>query len=91
VAQPPASRTVGTSTAFDLTTKRCSADVSTGPVQWALLYGHIPTGLTGPYTQGFTGGHLIGTPTVPGSYSFMLEVTDTRGATDAETFTITVS
>jgi hypothetical protein len=47
--------------------------------------------MVGPYFQGQTGGHLIGTPTVPGTYSFMLQVTDSLGATDAETFTITVT
>ncbi|MDQ1635639.1 MAG: putative Ig domain [Frankiaceae bacterium] len=87
--QAPATRALGVATAFDLATTGC--DNTTGPVQWALLSGHIPTGMVGPYFQGQTGGHLIGTPTVRGTYSFMLQVTDSLGATDAETFTITVT
>jgi Putative Ig domain len=35
--------------------------------------------------------NLIGTPTVPGSYTFTLQATDSTGASDQETFTVTVS
>src|SRR4051794_11628129 len=56
--QPPATRAAGAPTTFDFTTTGC--DTTNGPVQWTLLGGHIPTGLSGPYFQGQTAGHLIG-------------------------------
>jgi hypothetical protein len=53
--------------------------------------GSIPTGMSGPNSQGTTGGNIIGTPTVPGTYRFTLEVSDQVGATDQENVTVTVA
>jgi len=72
----------------------CDTTTDTGatptPVQWDVVAGLIPTGMTGPNSQGQTGANLIGTPTVPGSYTFTLQATDSTGATDQETFTVAV-
>jgi hypothetical protein len=47
--------------------------------------------MSGPNAQGQTAANLIGTPTVAGTYRFTLQATDSTGATDQETFTITIS
>jgi len=80
--------TVGALQTYFFTTTGC--DTSNGPVQWTLLAGHIPTGMTGPFFQGQDAGAVSGRPTVTGTYSFMVQVTDSVGATAAQTFTITV-
>jgi hypothetical protein len=41
--------------------------------------------------QGQTAGNIIGTPTLEGTDTFTLQATDGTGATDTETFTITVT
>jgi hypothetical protein len=84
----PATFTVGDLQTYFFTTTGC--DTSNGPVQWTLLAGHIPTGMTGPFFQGQDAGAVSGRPTVAGTYSFMVQVTDSVGATAAQTFTITV-
>jgi hypothetical protein len=75
-------------------TTGCDTTANTGatptPVQWDVVAGLIPTGMTGPNSQGQTGANLIGTPTVPGSYTFTLQATDATGATDQQTFTVAV-
>lgn len=66
---------------------------------WALVSGMVPPGLTldnGGFINGqaqITGGvcPLTGTPTVAGTYSFMLRVTDPVGDTMQKLFTIVVS
>jgi hypothetical protein len=60
------------------------------PVRWAVVAGAVPTGMTPPTFQGQTGGNIIGTPTVPGTYQFTLKVTDSAGQTDQESFTVVV-
>ena len=60
------------------------------PVKWAVVAGAVPTGMTPPASQGQTGGNIIGTPTVPGTYRFTLQVTDSAGQTDQESYTVTV-
>jgi hypothetical protein len=60
------------------------------PVKWAVVAGAVPTGMTPPTFQGQTGGNIIGTPTVPGTYRFTLKVTDSAGQTDQESFTVNV-
>jgi|SoimicmetaTmtHMA_FD_contig_51_1185882_length_2408_multi_2_in_0_out_0_2 Putative Ig domain len=60
------------------------------PVKWAVVAGAVPTGMTPPASQGQTGGNIIGTPTVPGTYQFTLQVTDSAGQTDQESYTVTV-
>lgn len=66
-------------------------DTSTSSVQWLFLAGRIPVGMSGPYFQGQTAGAVSGRPTTQGTYSFRVQVTDSAGATDTETFTITVA
>jgi hypothetical protein len=83
----PAAFKVGDVQTLFFTTSGCTG----GPLQWKLLGGHIPTGMTGPFFQGQTAGAVSGRPTVEGTYSFMMQATDGTGATDAETFTITVA
>jgi len=73
---------------YYFTTTGCNT--SAHPVQWSFLAGRIPVGMSGPVFQGQTGGGVMGTPRVAGTYSFMVQVTDSVGATDTETFTIRV-
>ena len=75
------------STYFMLTT---GCDTSAGPVQWAFVAGRVPVGMTGPSFQGQTAGAVSGRPTTEGTYDFTVRVTDSSGATDTETFEITI-
>lgn len=84
----PATLTVGDLQAVFFTTTGC--DTSTGPVQWSLVAGRIPPGMEAPIFQGQTAGMVGGRPTTEGTYSFSVQVTDSAGATDVETFTIVV-
>jgi hypothetical protein len=83
----PATFHAGDASVYNFTTTGCTA----GPLQWKVVAGAIPTGMSGPNFQGQTAGNLIGTPTVEGTYTFTLQATDGTGATDGETFTITVT
>jgi hypothetical protein len=85
----PATFHAGDSSVLFAETTGC--DISTGPVQWKLLGGHVPTGMQGPNMQGQRAAGFIGTPTVEGTYSFTLQATDSLGQTDSETFTATVT
>jgi hypothetical protein len=54
---------------------------------WSLRSGQLPPGLaltTSP-------GRITGTPTTPGTFSFLMRVTDTRGVFAERTFTIIVT
>ena len=82
----PATFPAGTAAVYNFTTTGCVG----GPLQWKVVAGAIPTGMSGPNFQGQTAGNLIGTPTLTGTYSFTLLATDATGATDTETFTITI-
>jgi hypothetical protein len=84
----PATFNVGDLQTYFFTTTGC--DTSNGPVQWTLTAGHIPPGMTGPFFQGQVAGAVSGRPTTEGTYAFTVLVTDSAGATDSETFTITV-
>jgi hypothetical protein len=86
--QVPATYNAGDLSTYYFTTTGC--DTSTAPVQWSFVAGRIPLGMTGPFFQGQTNGAVSGRPTTEGTYSFTVQVTDSAGATDAETFTITV-
>ena len=81
-----------TSVYFDTT--GCNTTFESGatptPVQWRVAAGVIPTGMTGPNSQGTTAGNIIGTPSITGTYRFTLQVTDQLGASDQETFIVTV-
>jgi hypothetical protein len=90
----PLSVTAGTASVVSFGTTGCTTTSDTGatptPVQWKVAAGLIPTGMSGPNFQGQTAANLIGTPTVPGTYTFSLQATDSTGATDQETFTVSV-
>jgi hypothetical protein len=90
-----ATRAVGTSTAVFFETTGCNTTFNSGatptPVQWTVVAGSIPTGMTGPNSQGLTAGGIIGTPSIPGTYRFTVQVTDQLGATDQENFTVEVA
>jgi hypothetical protein len=87
--QAPATFNAGDLNTYYFTTTGC--DTSTSPVQWSFLAGRIPVGMTESFLQGQTTGAVSGRPTTEGTYSFTLQVTDSIGATDTETFTITVA
>ena len=86
-AAAPATFHAGDNSVYNFTTTGCTG----GPLQWRVVAGGIPTGMSGPSFQGQTAGNLIGTPTLEGTYTFTLQATDGTGATDSETFTITVT
>lgn len=93
-APAPSTLTAGTPTAVNFDTTGCNTTFNSGatptPVQWTIIAGAIPTGMTGPNFQGTTAGNIIGTPSIPGTYQFTLRVTDQIGATDQANVTITV-
>ena len=66
-------------------------DTTGGPVQWSFVAGRVPVGMTGPSLQGQDAGAVSGRPTTEGTYDFTVKVTDSSGATDSETFQITVA
>jgi hypothetical protein len=94
-AVPPVTLSRGMGSVVDFTTTGCDTTTGSGatptPVRWSLVAGTIPTGMTGPFFQGTTAGHIIGTPSVAGTYRFTLQVTDQVGAIDQENLTVTVS
>src|SRR3954449_13202852 len=85
----------GANSVVNFVTTGCNTTFNTGatptPVQWKVVAGIIPTGMSGPNFQGQTGANLIGVPTVAGTFTFTLQATDSAGATDQETFTVSVS
>lgn len=87
--------TAGTSSTVYFQTTGCETTTNSGatptPVQWKVVAGVIPTGMTGPNSQGTTAGNIIGTPSIRGTYTCTLQVTDQVGATDQENVTVTVS
>ncbi|WP_448624930.1 PKD domain-containing protein [Geodermatophilus sp. URMC 64] len=91
----PATLTLNRSTSYLFTTSGCNTTFNTGatptPVQWKVVAGSIPTGMTGPNSQGTDAGNIIGTPTVAGTYTFTLQVTDSADQRDQENVTLTVA
>lgn len=57
------------------------------PYTWSLVGGVLPVGLS----LNSVTGEISGTPTVAGSYIFLLKVTDTNGNSDTRLFTIVAS
>ena len=92
--QSPVSVQAGSPTSVYFDTTGCNTTFESGatptPVQWRVAAGVIPTGMTGPNSQGTTAGNIIGTPSITGTYRFTLQVTDQLGASDQETFIVTV-
>jgi hypothetical protein len=88
----PATLTAGSNSTVNFQTTGCDTTSGNGaPVQWKVVAGVLPTGMTGPNFQGSTGGNIIGTPSIRGTYQFTLQVTDQVGATDQENVTVTVA
>jgi hypothetical protein len=56
-----------------------------GPFTWTVASGHLPPGVT------LTGGHLGGTPTAAGTFTFVIKVTDSAGDHATEPGSITIS
>src|SRR6478752_1420293 len=73
-----------------VTAESTTSGATPTPVQWKILAGSIPTGMFGPASQGTTAGNIIGTPSIPGTYQFTLQVTDQIGDTAQETLTVRV-
>ena len=95
VPQQTITRTAGINTAIYFDTTGCNTTFHSGatptPVQWTVVAGSIPTGMFGPASQGTTAGNIIGTPSIPGHYSFTLQVSDQVGDTDQETLIVVIS
>lgn len=62
-----------------------AASGGTAPYSWTVISGAPPGGLTVD-----TAGFISGTPTVEGTFTFALEVTDSVGATSTRTLSITI-
>jgi hypothetical protein len=92
--QAAATLTAGTNSTVYFQSTGCDTTTNSGatptPVQWKVVAGVIPTGMTGPNSQGTTAANIIGTPSIRGTYQFTLQVTDQVGATDQENFTVNV-
>ena len=56
-----------------------------GPFTWTVAAGQLPPGVV------LTGGHLGGTPTVAGTFTFTIKVTDSAGHQATKSGSITVS
>jgi Putative Ig domain len=84
----PAEYNEGDLQTFFWTTTGCQT--SNQPVQFSLVAGRIPPGMTGPHTQGVGSGFVTGRPTTQGIFDFTIRARDQTGATDTEAFRITV-
>ncbi len=56
-----------------------------GPFTWTVAAGQLPPGVV------LTGGHLGGTPTVAGTFTFTIKVSDSAGDQASEPGSITIS
>jgi large repetitive protein len=59
-------------------------------MQWSLVAGRIPPGMTGPHLQGVGSGFVTGRPTTIGTFQFTIRGRDNIGQTDTAVFTINV-
>jgi hypothetical protein len=93
--QAAATVTAGTNSTVYFQSTGCDTTTNSGatptPVQWKVVAGVLPTGMTGPNFQGTTAANIIGTPSIRGTYRFTLQVNDQVGATDQENFTVNVA
>jgi hypothetical protein len=93
--QAASTLTAGTNSTVYFQSNGCDTTTNSGatptPVRWKVVAGVIPTGMTGPNSQGTTAANIIGTPSIRGTYQFTLQVTDQIGATDQENFTVNVT
>jgi Putative Ig domain len=63
------------------------ADGGVPPYTWSIVSGELPPGLELPRRDNT----ISGTPTVAGTFTFTVQVTDDIGGTDQETFSITIN
>jgi hypothetical protein len=84
----PAEYNVGDLQTFFWTTTGCRT--SEKPVQFSKIAGTIPPGMDGPFTQGVGSGFVTGKPTTQGVFDFTIQARDQTGASDTESFRITV-
>jgi hypothetical protein len=59
-------------------------------VRFKVVDGRIPPGTT-LFTQGTSSGGITGEPTTEGTFAFTIQVRDATGATDTESFSITIN
>src|SRR5215212_2667829 len=79
---------VGTLNTWYFSTTGCRT--SEKPVQFSVLSGQIPPGLT-LFTQGVASGGITGRPTTEGLFAFTIQVKDQTGARDTESFSIRIN
>jgi hypothetical protein len=84
----PATYPTGNLATYFFETTGC--DTTSGPVRWEFVAGRVPVGMTGPSLQGQDAGAVSGQPMTEGTFDFAIRVTDSTGATDVQTFEITV-
>src|SRR4051794_21745926 len=84
----PATYPTGDLATYFFETSGC--DTTSGPVRWEFVGGRVPVGMTGPSLQGQSAGAVSGEPMSEGTFDFAIRVTDSTGATDVQTFEITV-
>ena len=79
---------VGTLNTWYFSTTGCRT--SEKPVQFSVVSGQIPPGLT-LFTQGVASGGITGRPTTEGLFAFTIQVKDQTGARDTESFSIKIN
>ena len=79
---------VGTLNTWFFSTTGCRT--SEKPVQFSVVSGQIPPGLT-LFTQGVASGGITGRPTTEGLFTFTIQVKDQTGARDTESFSIRIN
>ncbi len=84
----PTVLTAGTRSVFWFAASGCAPS---SPLQYAVVAGAIPTGMSVGGFQSSSSGNIIGVPSIPARYVFTVQVTDAAGATDQETFTVDVT
>jgi len=92
VVPPPTITTTSLSTATLNAAYSATVTASGGlpPLAWSITAGALPTGLSlGPSTSGTV--QITGKPTVAGTYTFTITVTDAAGYSNSEQFTLAVS
>jgi len=68
--------------------KTLAAKYGSGDYYWSVYSGDLPDGLVLDYSDGT----IIGTPTIAGDYTFVIQVDDNEtGETDTQSFTVTIN
>lgn len=79
-----------TNSVLNFLTTGCST-AAFGDLKFSVVAGAIPVGMTGPFNQGADAANIIGSPTLAGTYTFQVKVTDKLGQSDWENYTIKVA